>query len=45
MRQGDDSVTGHFTELSRLWQQVDTFENDKFENPKDEVTHKKSIKK
>ncbi|KAK0588461.1 hypothetical protein LWI29_001328 [Acer saccharum] len=24
---------------------VDTFENDKFENPKDEITHKKSIKK
>ncbi|KAK0607433.1 hypothetical protein LWI29_014912 [Acer saccharum] len=45
LRQGDDSVTSYFTKLSRLWQQVDTLENDKFKNPKDEITHKKSIEK
>jgi len=45
LRQGEDSVTQYYTKLSRLWQQVDLFENDVYENPRDEATHKKNIEK
>ena len=35
LRQGEETVTQYFTKLTRLWQQVDTFDNDVFIDPKD----------
>ncbi|CAM8951545.1 unnamed protein product [Rhodiola kirilowii] len=45
MQQGDRGVTTYYNEMMTIWQELDMFEDEKWENPNDSVRYQKKIEK
>ena len=45
MQQGDREVTSYYNEMMTLWQELDLFEEETWENPNDSARYKKKIER